>query len=43
MNFDEVEREVAKLRQDLAAGHLTEEQFKARLRELMVQDEEGNW
>jgi hypothetical protein len=31
------------LRQDLAAGRLTEEQFKARLRELMVEDEEGNW
>ena len=43
MSFPEVEREVAKLRQDLAAGRLTEEQFKARLRELMVQDEHGNW
>jgi hypothetical protein len=43
MNFSEVEQVVAKLRQDLAAGRLTEEQFKARLRELMVQDEQGNW
>ena len=43
MNFAEVERVVAKLRQDLAAGRLTEEQFKTRLREMMVQDEEGNW
>jgi hypothetical protein len=43
MNFAEVEQVVAKLRQDLAAGRLTEEQFKARLRELMVQDERGNW
>ncbi len=43
MNFAEVEQVVAKLRQDLAAGRLTEEQFKARLRELMVQDEQGNW
>ena len=43
MNFAEVEREVAKLRQELAAGRLTEEQFKARLRELMVLDEHGAW
>ena len=43
MNFAEVEKKVAKLRQDLAAGRLTEEQFKARLRELMVEDEQGNW
>lgn len=43
MNFAEVEKEVAKLRQDLAAGRLTEEECKARLRELMVQDDEGNW
>jgi hypothetical protein len=43
MNFAEVEREVAKLRQELAAGRLAEEQFKARLRELMVENTEGNW
>jgi hypothetical protein len=43
MNFAEVERVVAKLRQDLAAGRLAEEQFKARLREMMVQDGDGNW
>jgi uncharacterized membrane protein len=43
MDFAEVEREVAKLRQDLAAGRLTEDECKARMRELMVQDEEGNW
>ena len=43
MNFAEVEREVAKLRQDLAAGRLTEGQCKTRMRELMVQDEDGNW
>ena len=41
--FARVEREVAKLRQDLVAGRLTEEQFKARLKELMVQDEQGTW
>jgi hypothetical protein len=43
MNFTEVEREVARLRQDVAAGCLTEVQFKAHLREMMVEDEEGNW
>ena len=43
MNFAEVEREVAKLRQDVAAGRLAEEQFKAQLRELMVEDEHGAW
>ncbi len=43
MNFDDVEREVAGLRQDLDAGRLNEEQFKTRLRELMVEDAGGNW
>jgi len=43
MNFTEVEREVAKLRQDLTAGRLTEDECKARMRELMVEDTEGNW
>jgi hypothetical protein len=43
MNFAEVERVVAKLRQDVTAGRLSEEQFKARLREMMVEDEGGNW
>ena len=43
MRFDEVEKEAAWLRQERAAGRLTEEQFKARLKELMLQDENGNW
>jgi hypothetical protein len=43
MNFAEVERVVAKLRQDLATGRLTEDQFKTRLREMMVQDKRGDW
>ncbi len=43
MNFDDVEREVAGLRQDLSAGRLNEEQFKTRLRELMVEDANGDW
>jgi hypothetical protein len=41
--FAQVEAEVARLRRDLAAGRLTEEQFKAQLRELMVQDAQGTW
>ncbi len=41
--FAQIEAEVSRLRQDLAANRLTEEQFKARLRELMVEDEQGNW
>jgi hypothetical protein len=43
MDFAQVETKVTQLRQDLAAGQLTEEQFKARLREMMVEDEAGNW
>jgi hypothetical protein len=43
MDFAQVEARVAKLRQDLAAGRLTEEQFKAQLREMMVEDGDGNW
>lgn len=43
MDFDQVERKVARLRQDLAAGRLTEEQFETRLHQLMVQDEQGAW
>jgi hypothetical protein len=41
--FAQVEGEVARLRQEMVAGRLTEEQFKARLRELMVQDAQGTW
>jgi hypothetical protein len=41
--FTQIEEEIARLRQEMAAGRLSEEQFKARLRELMVQDEQGNW
>ena len=43
MDFAQVEKEVTTLRQDLAAGRLTEEQFKAQLREMMVEDANGNW
>ena len=43
MDFVQVEKEVVKLRQDVAAGRLAEEQFKAQLREMMVEDTDGNW
>ena len=43
MEFARVEKEIADLRQELTAGRLTEEQFKARLREMMVEDTDGNW
>ncbi|MCP4538124.1 MAG: hypothetical protein GY832_13365 [Chloroflexi bacterium] len=43
MDFGQVEARVAKLRQSLAAGHLTDDQFKFQLREMMVEDENGNW
>jgi len=39
--FAEVEAETARLKQDFASGRLSEEQFKTRLQELMVQDEQG--
>jgi hypothetical protein len=42
-SFTRVEAEVAKLRREVATGRLTEERFKAQLRELMVQDERGTW
>ena len=41
--FAQIEGEVARLRQALVAGRLTEQQVKAQLHELMVQDEHGNW
>ncbi len=43
MEFARVEKEIADLRQELTAGRLTEEQFKTRLREMMVEDTDGNW
>lgn len=41
--FARVEREAARLRREVGAGRMTEEQCKARLKELMVQDERGAW
>ena len=43
MNFQEAEGEYKRLKAQLDAGALTEEQFEARLQALMVQDEQGRW
>ena len=43
MNFQEAEGEYKKLKAQVDAGALTEEQFEARLQALMVQDEQGRW
>ncbi len=41
--FAMVEQAAAKLRQQVAAGSLSQEQAKAQMKELMVQDDEGVW
>lgn len=41
--YSQVEQEVASLRQKLAAGQMGIDQVKNRLKELMVQDEAGQW
>lgn len=41
--FARVEAEAAKLRLKLAGGQLSEDQFKAELQKLMVQDTGGRW
>ncbi len=41
--FAQVEAKVARLRQQLETGKLSEKQFKAQLQELMVQDVSGKW
>jgi len=41
--YSQVEQEVASLRQKLAAGKMGVDQVKNRLKELMVQDEAGQW
>ena len=43
MNFQEAEGEYKKLKAQLDAGALTEDQFEARLQALMVQDGQGRW
>jgi hypothetical protein len=43
MNFQEAEGEYERLKAQLDAGALTEDQFEARLQALMVQDGQGRW
>ena len=41
--FREVERRVARLRDQYSAGQITRQELKARLRELMLLDDQGRW
>ena len=41
--FKQVEAEVARLKQQLAAGRLSEEKFNEQLKNLMVEDDNGDW
>ena len=43
MNLSQVAAEYRRLKAQFDAGTLTEADFKARLEELMIQDEQGNW
>jgi hypothetical protein len=43
MDFSEVERQAGQLKAQYEAGALSEADFKARLQDLMVQDEQGRW
>jgi hypothetical protein len=41
--FKQVEAEVARLKDQLAAGRLSEEEFNEQLKNLMVEDDNGDW
>jgi len=43
MDFSKVEAEFKKLKGQFEAGALTEAEIKARLADLMIQDEQGRW
>jgi len=43
MDFAQVETRFKELKGKYDAGALTEEEFKAQLQELMIQDEQGRW
>lgn len=43
MDFSQVEAEFRRLRGQFEAGTLTEDEFKAQLQELMIQDKQGRW
>jgi hypothetical protein len=42
-SFADVAQEVERLRQQVTAGTLTAEEGQARMRDLMVEDADGNW
>lgn len=42
-SFKDVERQVEALRRQVADGLLSEEECKARMRDLMVEDADGTW
>ncbi len=41
--FAQVKAQATRLREDMIAGRLTKDQFKAKLRDLMFRDESGTW
>jgi hypothetical protein len=43
MDFARVEAEFGRLKAQFESGALTEEEFKAQLEELMIEDEQGRW
>jgi len=43
MDFAQVESKYKELKREYDAGAITEEEFKAQLEELMIEDEEGRW
>jgi len=43
MDFPQVEAEFQRLKGQFEAGAITEDEFKAQLEELMIEDEEGKW
>ena len=43
MDFAQVETKFKELKEKYDAGAITEDEFKAQLEELMIQDEEGKW
>ena len=43
MDFSQVEAEFQRLKGQFEAGAITEDEFKAQLEELMIEDEEGKW
>jgi hypothetical protein len=41
--FTKIEAEVAQLNQELTAGQLSEDAYKQKMQELMIEDDQGNW